>query len=229
MGWSRGRSRILRHATSSSGGKWEKARWAGHETTHQLGLKPQWSSKNAIVEVEEEEGLIFRTDKEATGHDLDTGGQRQANRKLKAYPSYLELTKPAGVMIKGSTCKLVMQMHEEEDLSASRISRKVARKTKTDYYSAAEIEEMIQTCASLGLDGCSPLATEYWENEPIEGWWLKEESYCEDLRRQLPVSEEICGYDCNDGWWRDKQKQEDRDWYRFGDRSIGPESQRRRS
>ncbi|KAK5462670.1 hypothetical protein LTS15_002382 [Exophiala xenobiotica] len=207
----------------------EKVRWTGQETTHQLGLKQQWFSKDAIVEVEEEEDLIFRTDKKATGYDLDTGGQRQANRKLQAYPPYLEPTKPSGVMIKGSTCKLVMQMHEEEDLSASKMSRKVARKTKTDYYSAAEIAEMIQTCASLGLDGCSPLATEYWENEPIEGWWLKEESYCEDLRRQLPVSEDICGYDCNNGWWRDKQKQEYRDWDRFGDRSIGPESQRRPS
>ena len=206
----------------------EKARWTGRETTNQLGLKPQWFSKNAIVEVEEDKGLIFRTDKEAMAHDLDTRGQKEDIRKLQAYPPYLELTKPSGLMIKGSTCKLVMQLHEE-DLSASKISRKVARKTKTDYHSANEVGELIQTCTSLGLDGSSPLATEYWENEPIEGWWLKEESYCEDLRRQLPVSEDICGYDCNNGWWKNKQKQEYRDWDRFGDRSIGPESQRRRS
>ncbi|KIW13586.1 hypothetical protein PV08_08775 [Exophiala spinifera] len=146
--------------------------------------------------------------------------------KVQAYPSYLRIHNEQELLVKGSTCQLVMTL-VEEGASSAEISRKIGRKTRTEYYSAREIAQLVQTCEALQLNGSSPLATADWENEPIEGWWFMEEAYCKALRRQKPVSEEICGYACNEGWWKDRQKQEHRDWVRFGDRSIGPEKKRR--
>ncbi|KAI1615363.1 hypothetical protein EDD36DRAFT_462879 [Exophiala viscosa] len=161
---------------------------------------------------------------------------RSVDIKMDAYPPYLVTSSPPGLLVKGSTCKLIMQLHEatvrtkkipkHHETHAADLAKSLSRKAKTERYTPAEINLIIQTCKALRLDGLSPLATEAWENEPIEGWWYKEDSYCGSLSRQTPVSEEVAGYDCNDGWWRDKQNEKYRDWERWGESSIGPKHRR---
>jgi predicted nucleic acid-binding Zn ribbon protein len=148
--------------------------------------------------------------------------------KLSAYPPYLKAagSLALGMMVKGSTCQYVMQLHEE-GCSARKIAWKIARRVRTEMYSPDDIQAIIQSCVSSGLDGRSPLATAGWEREPIEGWWIKEESHCEALRKTIPVSEDVCGYACNEGWWKERQSEQNRDWEQFGERSIGSPSRKR--
>lgn len=147
------------------------------------------------------------------------------NIKLSAYPPSVIVSGIDAMLVKGSTCQSVMQLHEQK-IPATSIARKVTQNPSIDCYSPLEVEALIKTCTSLGLNGSSSMATKSWENELIEGWWFKEESCCEGLRRQAPVSKEICGYDCDDGWWKKRQHEHHRDWDRWGDRSIGDPSQR---
>ncbi|EXJ69654.1 uncharacterized protein A1O5_06725 [Cladophialophora psammophila CBS 110553] len=147
---------------------------------------------------------------------------RSEDMKMDAYPPYLKVSGAETILVKGSTSQFIMQLHEGA-LSADNIAHMLATQFQTENYSPAEVESIIQRCTRLGLNSRSPSAAQSWENEPIEGWWYKEDGYCEVLRRQRPVGQDICGYDCEDGWWRDRQSEEHRDWERWGCREIGQE------
>ena len=142
------------------------------------------------------------------------------------FPPYLMVCSGESILVKGSTSQLIMQFLGE-NIPIAKIPRKLSKKLPTERYSTGEVQSVIRTCALRGLDGESPLATENWENEAIEGWWLKEDSYCEALRREQPVNEEVCGYKCEDGWWTGRERANHRDWDRWPCRSIGPENWRR--
>jgi len=43
------------------------------------------------------------------------------------------------------------------------------------------------------------------------------------LRRREPVGPEIAGYDCDQGWWKNKQEAANRDWDIWADMEIGPQ------
>ncbi|EXJ93362.1 hypothetical protein A1O1_01754 [Capronia coronata CBS 617.96] len=192
-------------------------------------FKPEWFAGNPDIEDEEDNGDKTRntclcegeTDVRTTGINL-----YQPVEGRRAYPSYLRIYGPGRMLVKGSTCRYIMELHEQ-GLQPSRIASKILDMSYAEVYTAAEIRAVIHSCTTLDLNGHSPLATESWEQEPIEGWWFKEESYCEALRRQLPVDKDVCGYDCDEGWWKDRQHEDNRDWVRFGERSIGSHSQRR--
>jgi hypothetical protein len=147
------------------------------------------------------------------------------HHKSEAYPLYLKVGGIGNLhgegLVKGSLCQAIMKLYEQ-GLSAGRTSRGIGSKD-TGWYSFSDIENIIKACKEDGLHGKTPLATQGWENEPIEGWWLKEEGYCESLRRQLPVSKEVCGYDCDNGFWTKMESQNNRDWDRWGEREIGPQ------
>ncbi|KAL6251568.1 hypothetical protein RBB50_001777 [Rhinocladiella similis] len=223
MDWSRGRRLRCSKKTKDLRKEVAQAPWEQHSD----GLKDYQRSARGIGK-HPEGTLLFPISLAENNLEEKARGCELINCKIQAYPSYLKIPNRQQLLVKGSTCQLIMKL-VDEGVSSAEISRKIARKTKTEYYSAGEIEQLVQTCNELLLNGSSPLATADWENEPIEGWWFMEEGHCEALRRQMPVSEEVCGYDCNNGWWKHRQKQEFRDWDRFGDRSIGPESKRRRT
>lgn len=222
-GWLRGRNRIPRSRIPLCTHENAEEKHVRQTTSGEILLKPDMYLRNGKEDVshnsDEMQVRSETTAAETQDKHVDIG--------LKAYPPYLRTSSPPWLLVKGSTCKLIMQLHESA-LRARKLARSLARQAKTETYSPAEIDLIIQTCTSLGLTGSSPLATEDWENEPIEGWWFKEDCHCEALRRQVPVSEDVAGYDCNNGWWRDKQNEEYRDWERWAESSIGPESRRRR-
>lgn len=223
MDWSRGRRLRLLKRTQNLAEKETQTPC----TPRSNGLNnDQYSAR--VIEQQGEDSLQLPIGMAENNLKDEAQEHKLIGSKVQAYPSYLKVPTRQILLVKGSTCQLVMKL-VEEGVSFVNISRKLARKTRTEYYSADEIEQVVQTCKALLLNGSSPLATVGWENEPIEGWWFMEDGYCEALRRQMPVSEEICGYACNDGWWKDRQKAECRDWARFGERSIGPESRRRRT
>ncbi|EXJ91495.1 hypothetical protein A1O3_00043 [Capronia epimyces CBS 606.96] len=196
-------------------------------------FKPGWFAGDPDIEDQGGDSGDNKEDKCWCGPALDIDGGslnfNPSDERIHAYPPYLNVRGPARsrILIKGSTCQCVMQLHAQ-GLQASRIAARIADKMYAEVYTPAEVCAVIRSCTMLGLTGQSPLANESWENESIEGWWFKEESYCEALRRQIPVDKAICGYDCDDGWWKNRQHERNRDWVRFGDRSIGSESQRRR-
>ncbi|KIW68059.1 hypothetical protein PV04_04029 [Phialophora macrospora] len=146
--------------------------------------------------------------------------------KVDSYLPYLRISGREPILVKGSTSKLVMQLLEHH-IPIPKIAQKLVKQTGTERYTAVEVQSIINTCSLLGLESDSPSATESWENESIEGWWLKEDSYCENLRREQPVNEDECGYDCDNGWWRGRQSAKHRDWDRWACCSIGPEDWRR--
>ncbi|KAL2423698.1 hypothetical protein ABEF95_005771 [Exophiala dermatitidis] len=194
-------------------------------SSSEYGFEAEWFSGDPDIEeragnVKEDSGhntMDMSADRapmniQATGHDRKAPVER-----LCAFPPYLAVKR---MLVKGSTCRAIMQLHDR-GLRASTIAREIKATAFIEKYTPEEVRAIIHCCSDLGLAGQTPLATESWENESIEGWWFEEESYCEALRRQEPVDEDICGYDCNDGWWKDRQDEENRDWDRFGYPSIG--------
>lgn len=223
-GWLRGRTRIPRSRIPLCTYENAEKEHVEQTTSCERILKPDIYLRNGKKEDVSNESNDVLVRSETTAAETQI---KHVDMRPNAYPPYLRTSFPPWLLVKGSTCKLIMQLHESA-LRGRKLARSLARKAKTENYSPAEIDLIIQTCMSLGLSGSSPLATEDWENEPIEGWWFKEDSYCEALRRQIPVSEEVAGYECNDGWWRDKQNKGFRDWDRWAESSIGPESRRKR-
>lgn len=197
----------------------------------ELVSKPEWFAGNPdIDDKEDNDSHNDKQDKHLCGRGVEVQAKNidpdHSHAGLQTYPPYLKVNGPGRMLVKGSTCQFIMQLHEQ-GLEPSNIAGRIAN-TVGGVYKSAEIDDIIRFCAMSDLTGQTPLAAESWENEPIEGWWYNEESYCEALRRQVPVGQDICGYDCDDGWWKDRQHEGNRDWVRFGDKSIGSESQRRR-
>ena len=155
-----------------------------------------------------------------------SAGTTSIGTKLSSYPAYLIIRGTEAILVKGTTGQLVMQLYEE-DVVISKIARKLAKQQAGERYSTDEVRTIIRTCSLHGLTGQTPVAAKSWENEPIEGWWLKDDSHCEVLRREQPVGKGVTGYDSEAGWWRYKQCAKHRDWSRWGYRSIGPEDWRR--
>jgi hypothetical protein len=164
------------------------------------------------------------------GYKFEIGGvdpgRTPVSMKVGSYPPYLRIPGREPILVKGSTSRLIMQLLEH-DIPIPKIAAKLAKQAPTERYTSIEVRSIIHTCSVLGLEGDSPSATESWENEAIEGWWLKEDSYCENLRREQPVNEKECGYDCDNGWWKARQNAKHRDWERWACCSIGPEHWRR--
>ncbi|EXJ61024.1 hypothetical protein A1O7_05177 [Cladophialophora yegresii CBS 114405] len=163
------------------------------------------------------------------GYKIENEGDtRQASISIRidSYPPYLGTFAREPILVKGSTSRRIMQLLEL-DVPIPKIAQKLAKRNSAERYTTIEVQSVIHTCSLLGLKGDSPYATESWENESIEGWWLKEDSYCESLLREQPITEKDCGYDCDDGWWKGRQCAGHRDWNRWACCSIGPEERRR--
>jgi hypothetical protein len=192
---------------------------------HQI-LKKEWFSRN--IDLEDDEGQKAATC--ACGYTVDVEGNSSQSTVtpmlLEFYPPYLKVSGGQSILVKGTTSRLVMQLFEGDVLSF-KIPSRLAKLRPTEKYSAAEVRSIIRTCSMYGLTGRTLFATESWENASIEGWWLKENGYCETFRREQPVGEDITGYDSENGWWKDRQCAKHRDWSRWGYRSIGPECWRR--
>ncbi|KAJ9604553.1 hypothetical protein H2200_010666 [Cladophialophora chaetospira] len=190
-------------------------------------FEKEWFAGNLSMDSIYEMGTTVRCSC-GTRTNLAALQPRRAPTELKStsYPPYLLVGDGEAILVKGSTSQLIMRLLED-GIPVAKIARKLAKKLPTERYSTGEVQSIIRTCALLGLNGQSPFATASWENEAIEGWWLKEDSYCEALRREQPVNEEVCGYNCEDGWWTGKQCAKHRDWERWPCRSIGPENWRR--
>jgi len=127
------------------------------------------------------------------------------------YPSYLQVpdihVSPYTELVKGTTCKLIMTFFSEGH-SIRYIAELVRSQLRRDGveerpYDTDDVKIIVQACKRLGFGSQTPLACDF-ESDAIEGWWLKEDSYCEQLRRQEPISKDVCG---TDGWW---SKREDR-------------------
>jgi hypothetical protein len=142
-------------------------------------------------------------------------GPTLCNKISGGFPTYLHI--PAnGLLVKGSTCRIIMECANEQ-LSLSRIFRRIAKTQPNDRYSTIEIRAILETCKTLELDATSASIAHTWQDEPIEGWWLKEKGYCATVEPIKPIDEMICGYACNNGWWRDRKLDAAaRDWERWG-------------
>lgn len=143
-----------------------------------------------------------------------------------SYPPYLRVSRCGDILVKGSTSRLVMRMHEQH-ASPPKIAKTLVKLYPTERYNAGEIQSIIHTCSALELEGYSPAVADAWDNEPIEGWWMKEDGYCERLARAEPIDEDDSGYDCTNGWWKHRESAKERDWSIWGPREIGPEAWRR--
>ena len=182
--------------------------------TNPRSFKDEWFA--GIPDIEED-----REDSDAKcpcGRTIEPERSEQrlipVSMKMKSFPPYLKIPSIDDILVKGSTCQTTMQLYEN-DMPITNIAWSLSRRSPAERYSRVEIESIIRTCASLGLCGESQFATDGWENEPIEGWWFKEDSYCEALRREQPIGRDVCGYDCDDGWWKKKQSGQGRDWNRW--------------
>lgn len=177
-------------------------------------FKPEWFNGDPDIEIVAEED-----------HYVLRGGTAKP-QKLLAYPAYIQVSdrhSNTSNLVKGSICRYTMVLHSK-NLTPAQISKKLGASEALGQYSSEEIQAIITLCESSGLDSKSPSATESWENASIEGWW--EESHCEGLRRCQPVGPEITGYDCDQGWWVNRQDAANRNWARFSSRDIGPRPRR---
>ncbi len=190
-------------------------------------FEEEWFAGDLDIHIQKEVNKVPRCSCRQTSKLSDQcSGRDPVIMKTNTYPPYLEISDSEVILVKGSTSRLVMRLLEN-DIPITRIARQLTKQHRTERYSIGEVRSIIRTCSLLGLNGASPSATESWENETIEGWWLKEESFCEILRRGQPVNEQVCGYDCDSGWWNNRQGARCRDWERWPCRSIGPEERRR--
>lgn len=179
-------------------------------------FKPEWFSGDPDIETGENE-------------DQKVLGGQEVEETLERPDHYLPYVPVAdqhpypSLLVKGSICRYIMLLHSKS-LTSIQISKKLGSSEVLGQYSVREVEEIIEVCEFLGLDGKAPLGTELedWENASIEGWW--EESYCEELRRCEPIGPEIAGYDCDQGWWMNKQDAANRDWDRWREVEIGSQS-----
>jgi hypothetical protein len=206
----RGRSTHIKCHFSSG------ANHASHKSKLNNGSRvfmEEWFSGLANIEEEDGKHQIC-----ACGYVSDTDTKDASalfNNGSGVIPTYLHIPMN-GLLVKGSTCQIIMACAQDQ-LPPSRIGRRIAKVQPNDRYSTIEIRGILETCKVLELNSKSPLFTQDWENESIEGWWLKEEGYCATIERVKPIDETICGYACNNGWWKNRKSDAAaRDWDRWG-------------
>jgi hypothetical protein len=178
-------------------------------------FKPEWFNGDPDIEIDAEEDHYM----------LGRKGMDKP-QKMVAYPPYIRVSDQSSNtsnLVKGSLCRYILLLHSK-NLTPAQIAEKLGASEALGQYSAEEIQAIIRMCELSGLDSKSPSTTESWENASIEGWW--EESHCEGLRRCQPVGPEVTGYDCDQGWWVNRQNEENRNWPRWSSREIGPRSRR---
>jgi hypothetical protein len=193
----------------------------GHIEVHVLGVK----SLDDILE-EEEDSLMSCSCKRSVKLDAKPIIVPNVSTESPAYPPYLRLIAREAILVKGTTCRFVMRALED-NVTLLGITTLLAKQLPSERYTSHELRSIVQTCLRYGLHGESPYATASWENEPIEGWWIKENSYCETLRREQPIGEDVCGYKCDGGWWKGRQSGSNRAWSIWGYRSVGPRVRRK--
>ena len=190
-------------------------------------FKKEWFAGNLEIDVDDEgDNRAACSCGQTIKFDNSISEALPISMKINSFPPYLCISDGEATLVKGATGRRIMQFHEG-DVLTSKIAPRLAKQRPTEKYSSFEVLSIIRTYSSYGLTGETPLATESWEREPIEGWWLKEDSFCETSRREEPVGEDVTGYDSDLGWWRNKQSAKRRDWSRWGLRSVGPECWRR--
>lgn len=208
----RPRRRTMIELTPSTAGN---LREEHHHTTDTPIFKPEWFNGDPDIEIDGEDDHYFL-------------GRKSMDKpqKMLAYPPYIRVSDQHSNtpnLVKGSVCRYILVLHSK-NLKPAQIAEKLGRSEVLGQYSSDETQAIIRICELSGLDSNSPLATESWETAFIEGWW--EESYCEGLRRCQPVGPEITGYDCNQGWWVNRQNAANRNWVRWSGRHIGPRPRR---
>lgn len=132
-------------------------------------------------------------------------------------------------MIRGSTCKLIMQLTSEHRTVENALTMLLMPSVGCEdvlrwELKCKDIEAVVKMCRKYGLGAWSPLLVEEeeWDEEIERGkkskrWWEEDdERWTEE---PVDVGEQ--------GWWSKIERRENRDWCRWRSLSIGSRGRKR--